>query len=186
MKTLLGFMLTLALVALPALAGDEAMIQPAANDVQLGTLHALNNVYTVKDGHQTALCGCGKEFEVTEATPKMDANGMTFYCCSQECHEHAMKSTPEEMAAGMKEWQKAFSGKEMLSNAMLTDGKQMATCACGQTFEVNANSPCVVENGMKMSACCGGCAEHVMKAAPEERGAMMKKVMKTASLEAKQ
>ena len=54
-------LLMLALIALPVMAEDQAIVQPAADDVQLGTLHALNNVYAVKDERKTALCACGKE-----------------------------------------------------------------------------------------------------------------------------
>lgn len=180
MKRTMGMLLVMVVTALPLLAEDHAMVKPSATDVQLGTLmHAMNNVVAVKDGHKTALCGCGKEFEVTEATPKMDANGMTFYCCGPECHEHAMKSSPEESAKGMAEWQKAFAAKELVSNEMMKDGKKMATCACGQTFEVTDKTCCVVEDGMKLSTCCNGCAEHVMKAGAEERHGMLQKAMYT-------
>jgi len=181
MKPLL-LVLLFGVMTLPVTADDHPVIQAAADDVQLGTLHALNNVIAVSEGHKTALCGCGKEFEVTDATPTMDMAGTTFYCCSQECHDHAAKATAEESAKGMADWQKSFVGKGMLTNAAMVDGKNMATCACGQAFEVTAKSPCVAENGMKMSACCDGCASHVAKAAPEERAAMMNKVMKTAAM----
>lgn len=181
MKKVLGLLLMLALVALSAFAGEEsATVKPAATDVQMGTLmHAMDNVTVIKEGHKTALCGCGKEFEVSDKTPKMDANGMTMYCCTPECHEHAMAMKPEEMAAGMMEWQKMFSAKEMASNVMMVDGKKMATCACGQKFEMTDKTCCVVENGMKVNTCCNGCAEHMMKASAEERMGMMQKAMYT-------
>ncbi|MBK6767371.1 MAG: hypothetical protein IPG71_14085 [bacterium] len=182
MKKLLALLFMLALASCPVMADEQPVIQPSPGDVQLGTLHALNNVTAIAEGHTLALCGCGMEFEVTDASPKLEMNGTTFYCCSQACHDHASKASAEESATSMAEWQKVFSGKGTLTNAAMVDGKNMATCACGQTFEVTSKSPCVAENGMKMSACCDGCANHVIKTTPEERSAMMKKVMKTAAM----
>ncbi len=170
-------LLMLALLALPVMAEDQAIVQPAADDVQLGTLHALNNVYAVKDEHKTALCACGKEFEVTAETASMNIHGLTMYACGPECAAKMKYASAEEMIKAIMDWEKSFAAKEMASNCMMQDGKKMATCACGGTFEVGVKTPCVVENGMKLNACCDGCAEHVMKASPEERAGMMKKAM---------
>ena len=182
MKKALGTLLMLAIIALPAFAGeghDHGTVKAASDDVQMGTMHTMNNVYMSKDGKKMAMCGCGAEFEVSDKTASMDMHGMTMYACGPECAEHMKTATAEEMAAGMDAWQTKFAAKEMMSNAMMKDGHNMATCACGQSFEVTASTPCVVEDGMKMNACCAGCAEHVMKASAEERHGMMMKAMHT-------
>lgn len=170
-------LLVFVMIALPVMAEDQAIVQPAADDVQMGTLHPLNNVYAVKDEHKTALCCCGKEFEVTAETASTNIHGLTMYSCGPECATKMKSASAEEMIKAITEWEKSFGAKEMATNVMMQDGKKMATCACGGTFEVGTKTPCVVENGMKLNACCDGCAEHVMKASSEERSAMMKKAM---------
>ena len=85
--------------------------------------------------------------------------------------------------ASAEDMMKAVSGIEskmgtahMVTNEFEKDGKHMATCACGTEFEITDKTTCVVADGMKMSACCDGCAQHVMKASAEDRHAMMTKV----------
>lgn len=180
MKKTLGLLLFLGLAVVSAQADDHALVKPAADDVELGTLHTMNNVFAVKEEHKSALCTCGKEFEVTSASASVDIHGLTLYSCSQQCAEKMKGSSAEEMIKAIMDWERSFAAKEMASNCIMQDGKKMATCACGGTFEVGAKTPCVVENGMKLSTCCEGCAEHVMKSSPEERAAMMKKAMYTA------
>lgn len=180
MKKINCLLLMLAFVSLPVMADDHAMVKPAASDVELGTLHAMNNVYAVKEEQKTALCGCGKEFEVTAKTASIDIHGLTMYACGPECESKLKNASAEEMIQVLMTLEKEFAAKEMMTNCTLKDGKKMATCACGGVFEVGAKTPCVMENGMKLSACCEGCAEHVIKASPEERASMMKKAMYTS------
>lgn len=179
MKNIVGLLIMLVLAVLPVLADDNAMVQPSSSDVELGTLHALNNVYAVKDEHKTAMCCCGKEFEVTAETASMNIHGLTMYSCGPECASKMKNASAEEMIKAIMAWEKSFAGKEMASNCRMQDGKKMATCACGSVFEVGAKTPCVVENGVKLNTCCEGCAEHVMKASPEERAGMMNKALYT-------
>lgn len=184
MKHFLALLMLLALASF-SFAEDQAVskatMNEATGEVSLASMHAVNNVFAVKDGKQTALCGCGKEFEVTASSPVMDANGMVFYCCGPECHEHAMKSTPEEMQLGMANWQKLMDAKELMCNASMKDGKKMATCACGMDFEVKATCPYVLQDGMKVYTCCDGCSKHVCTASAEERTKMLQKALHTAS-----
>ncbi len=185
MRKALGMLLMLAMIALPAFAGEghdhsADAVKTASGEVQMGTMHAMNNVYMSKDGKKMAMCGCGKEFEVTDKTASTDVHGMTMYACGPDCAEKMKTATAEEMAAGMDAWHKKFAAKEMASNVTVKDGHPIATCACGQSFEVNAETPYIVEDGMKMHACCAGCANHVMKASAEERHGMMIKAMHTS------
>ncbi len=41
----------------------------------------------VKDGKLLAKCGCGKEFELTDESPRVIENGHATYLCSQACYE---------------------------------------------------------------------------------------------------
>jgi hypothetical protein len=176
MKKALGLLLMIALVALPALAGDEAaMVKPAADDVHMGTMHVMNNVIAEHDGHKTALCGCGKEFEVTAESPAHNIHGMTLYACGPDCGEMMKKASAEEMMKNVMGLEEKLITANLATNEFEKDGKHMATCACGTEFEMSAKTPCLVADGMKMNACCDGCAEHVMKASAEERHGMMAK-----------
>ncbi len=53
----------------------------------------------VKDGQQTALCGCGKSFVVAKDTPVLEENGVRLYCCGEECHQALLRMTPETRLA---------------------------------------------------------------------------------------
>lgn len=182
MKKALGVLLMIALVALPALAGDEAaMVKPAADDVQMGTVHMANNVVAEKEGHKMAVCGCGKEFEVTAESPSMDVHGMTLYACGPECAEHMKAASADDVIKAVSGIEEKLMTANLMTNTFEKEGKQMATCACGTEFEMSAKTSCVVADGMKLNACCDGCATHVMKASAEERHGMMMKQMKTAS-----
>lgn len=181
MKKLLILMLALTVAALPALAGeghDHAIVKPAADDVQLGTLHVANNVVSLHDGQKTALCACGSNFDVTEKSPSFSFDGGTYFLCGEGCKAKIEGMDEETKAGAVPGLQKAvLTSEHLMSNEMIKDGKKMATCACGQTFEVKTETPRVIADGMCMDACCGGCAQHVLKASAEERAAMMKKVM---------
>lgn len=183
MKHFIALLMLLAL-ATAGWAEDQAIskatMNEATGEVSLASMHAINNVVSVKDGKQTALCGCGMEFEVTASTPVVDANGMTFYCCGPGCHEHVAKATPEEAHAGMAAWQKLMDAKSLSCNTATMDGKQMAKCACGMDFEVKAGCHYVLMDGMKVYTCCDGCAKHVCSATAEERTKMLQKALHTA------
>ncbi|MCB9358001.1 MAG: hypothetical protein H6508_06210 [Calditrichaeota bacterium] len=183
MNKVFSLMLVLALVALPVLAADEhghTMAKPEMGEVHLATVHMLNNVTSDHDGHKMAHCACGADFEVTDKSPSVELMGGTYYLCGDACAEHVGAMDAEGKAGAISGLQTAMlSSEHMKSNEMMKDGKKMATCACGQTFEVTKDTPEVVADGMRMDACCAGCAEHVMKAAPGERAAMMKKTMHT-------
>lgn len=45
-----------------------------------------------------AVCGCGKIFETSAKTPYITYEGKTYACCSEECHQMAMKD-PKKAAA---------------------------------------------------------------------------------------
>jgi hypothetical protein len=184
MKKALGLLLMVALVALPALAGDEAsMVKAGADDVHMGTVHMLNNVVADHDGHRMAVCGCGKEFEVTADSPSMDIHGMTIYACGPECAEHMKSAGAEDMMKAVSGIESKMQTAHMVTNEFDKDGKHMATCACGTEFEVTSKTSCVMADGMKLNACCDGCAGHVLKASAEERHGMMMKQMKNAAAE---
>ena len=131
MKKVLGLMLMVALVALPALAGDDAMVKPASDDVQMATMHMANNVVSEHDGHKMAICGCGKEFEVTKDSPSMDIHGMTLYACGPECAEHMKGASAEDMMKAVSGIESKMGTAHMVTNEFEKDGKHMATCACG-------------------------------------------------------
>jgi len=180
MKKILGLLMMTMLTVFPVLADDHAMVQPAADDVHLGTLYVVNNVVEVKDGHSTAHCACGANFDVTEKSAHVAIDGGTYYLCSEQCASTvaAMDETAKKSAIGS--LQKALmTESHMQSNISTKDGKKMATCACGTEFEFGASTPILMENGMRMCACCDGCAKHVKAAEPAQRAAMMQKVAVT-------
>jgi CDGSH-type Zn-finger protein len=57
----------------------------------------------MKADAKMAMCGCGKEFAVTDKSMMICENGVNMYCCSEACHAMMMKMSAEDrMAAQMK------------------------------------------------------------------------------------
>lgn len=141
----------------------------------------MNNVCMMSaDGKRTAMCGCGKEFAVDAKSPMMNDGGMTMYCCSQECHDHAMKMTGEEKAKGMETWAAAFMKKAetMPTNTTMKGEKKMAMCGCGTEFAVTDKSPMMCENGVHMYCCSEKCHEMMSKMSAEDRMSAQMKIIK--------
>jgi hypothetical protein len=44
-----------------------------------------------KAANMVAVCGCGKVFSPTASTKYVEHNGKSYACCSDACHEAAMK-----------------------------------------------------------------------------------------------
>ncbi|MBK6910614.1 MAG: hypothetical protein IPK53_14115 [bacterium] len=178
MNRILVLVALLAALTSATMADDHALVKPAADDVLLGTLHVMNNVVEVKDGHSLAHCACGANFEVTDKSPHVELEGGTYFLCGEQCLSTVGSMDDAAKKSAIGSLQKAMvTEQHMHSNMQLKDGKKVGTCACQGEFEVGSATPMVLENGMLMGACCDGCASHVAKAKPEERAAMMQKVM---------
>ena len=84
------FILAGVLILALALAGSSLASPPKAEKPAANTL---------------AVCGCGKVFVPDEKTEYLMHEGMTYACCTQECHEYAVKNP----AAMKKEFEKQMS-----------------------------------------------------------------------------
>lgn len=188
MRSLLVSMLSIACLCSLAFSGEEAAkkaeMAKAHGEMKAdaGHMHMpMNNVFMMKeDGSRMAMCGCGKEFAVTDKSPMVQNGGMTMYCCSQECHDHAAKASKEEMEQMMGTWMKGYDAKmgSMAANTMMADGKKMAKCGCGKEFAVTDKSPMICENGVMMYCCSEQCHEMMMKMSAEDRMSAEMKVVK--------
>ncbi|MFC2150127.1 hypothetical protein ACFLQV_01360 [Calditrichota bacterium] len=117
----------------------------------------MNNVFAMDaDGNRTALCGCGMEVKVSDTSTKVMNGDMTFYTCSQGCADMMGKMSEAEKKDAMMKWHDNFKTHKLASNAMMKDGKNMATCGCGMVFEVN-NEHVLIDNGMKIHCCSEKC-----------------------------
>jgi hypothetical protein len=120
--------------------------------------HPLNNVFKMDaSGVRTARCMCGKEFQVSNDSPVIKRGDGEYYCCSKGCHdmyESANKGARDKM---FKESWSSYPMTGMATNAVMKDGKQMATCLCGKEVTVTDKTPNVTENGVKMYVCSDAC-----------------------------
>lgn len=178
----------LALVAVAALAGPPPKGEkPPEGGPEMkggpgehhgpGLHRTLNNITKVTGAAKTALCVCGMEVKVTDKTPVFEHRGMTIYTCSEGCRDKLAKATPDEMRPIMGPFHEKFRAVKYATNEVEKGGKNVATCACGMTFDVTEQSPSITENGVRMFCCSPGCAEHLLKMPAAERAAAEAKVV---------
>ncbi len=191
MRRTLTVALMLACICSIALAGDDYKTSatptktPAAAEMKMNAMPMNNVMMMTADGKRMAMCGCGKEFEVTDKSMVMKGSP-AMYCCSPECHEHAMKMSKEEMEKGMAEWSTKFMAVEMPSNMKMAGEKKMATCGCGTEFEVTDKSPMIWENGVKMYCCTDKCHEMMLGMSEADRMSAEMKLLKPMVKETKE
>lgn len=90
----------------PAAAAKQAEQKTSEHMAQMCRMNlGVANVIEVSDKGTKALCGCGKEFYLDKKTEYLMHEGMTYACCTQECHEYAVKNP----AAMKKEFEKQMS-----------------------------------------------------------------------------
>ncbi|MBI5059467.1 hypothetical protein HZB60_06770 [candidate division KSB1 bacterium] len=159
---LIGVLVTACVCSL-VFAGDLTTVKPGNNVFKMTTT-----------GERTGLCGCTKEFPVSDKSPSLSAEGTDMYCCSPECHDHASKATKEESTAMMATWKKAWDLKvpDLWANAKEVEDKEgtkMATCACGKKFTVETKTPVILENGVALYCCSDACHTQLTKMSALDR-----------------
>lgn len=66
------------------------------------------NVVSVTEGGTTAVCGCGKKFNVDTTTEYLKVDGESYACCTHACHEMAAKDPAGAAAAAKANMKKAM------------------------------------------------------------------------------
>jgi len=169
MKRSLVLMLALALVCGGALAGDKDA-QDKQEATKTAKFERLNNVVVMDaDGQRTALCACGREFAVTNEPLAVKHDATTLYCCSPECHSQLEQTSATDRAERVAAYWAAFPYERTLNTATTTDGKTTARCFCGQSVDVTAASPKVLENGVTVYPCSEACETALHQMSAEKR-----------------
>jgi len=146
-----------------------------------GERHVLNNVVRMTaDGKMTALCCCGKEFTVADNSPTMKHGDATFYLCSDACKAKMDKATPTQVDQTMSTWHRKYKGMKLTSNAVTKDGRKVATCLCGKTFNVTKATESISENGVVVYVCSDACAANMHNMSPADRLAKEKEIVANA------
>jgi hypothetical protein len=165
MRKLLVVVLGLLFVCSLAFAADtptdvkkDVKAEKVAAAVTMTSEH-LNNVTKMDaKGDRTALCVCGQEFQVTDKSPMILRGDETDYCHNQACHDmflQASKEAQDKMIADF--WANTFPFDKMATNKFMKDGKEVATCLCGKSVDVNDKTPHVTENGVTLYLCSDAC-----------------------------
>ena len=159
---------TLVLILSAVVVCSGAFASDTPKDVKAETIAApatitsehLNNVTKMDvKGDRTALCVCGQEFQVTDKSPMILRGDETHYCHNQECHEMFMKTSKEAQDKMISDfWTNTFPWDKMATNKFAKDGKDVATCLCGKSVDVNDKTPRVTENGVTLYLCSEACA----------------------------
>jgi YHS domain-containing protein len=145
-------------VALAADAPKDVKAEKIAAPATITSEH-LNNITKMDaQGNRTALCVCGQEFQVTDKSPMILRGDETDYCHNQECHDMFLKAPKEAQEKMIGDfWTSTFPFDKMATNKFMKDGKEVATCLCGKSVDVNDKTPRVTENGVTLYLCSDAC-----------------------------
>lgn len=165
------------LVAILAFSANSALAGGAHCKGTEGT-HCLNVIKTNAEGAEVAVCGCGKEFSVTEDTPSIEYEGKRIFVCSEQCAEK-VKADPaaiipivEQKVAEVKKEQK-ISGNIMSVDA---EGNRIAMCSCGAEIKLGDETVTREHDGETYYFCCEKCASGFEKDAGAQVKAMHQKI----------
>ena len=164
MKKVLVVILGIVVLCSLSFAGDTQSAQATSAAPHTGVHktmkaeHPLNNVIAMDaSGTRTAKCMCGKEFQVSKDSPVVTRGDGSYYCCSEGCHDMYMKADKASQTKMFNDSWKTFPSDKMVTNAVMKDGKETATCLCGKTVDVTKTTPKVTENGVTMYLCSDAC-----------------------------
>ncbi len=171
MKKLLTVLLAITVVSALSNAEDKQKETTTLDQhVHAIAPERLNNVIQLDtDGHRTALCGCGKQFEVTANSPAVQHGNETIYCCGDACHSSFAGMPAADQDKLISDLNSKLPAENLISNAIEKDGKTVATCLCGKEFEVTDRTPEVTENGVTLDLCGEACAAGLHKMSAEDR-----------------
>ncbi len=181
MRSLISILVLVACVCTMAIAADTGVggAAPSKGTEDLKSppvlkprpeVQPINNISNVEaDKSLIAVCVCGTKFKVTDKALSIKNGETLLYCCSKECHEKALTMSETEKKAALENWSTSFSALKFATNVSAKDGKNMAVCGCGKTFECTEKSPVLWENGMKVCCCSDACHASMLKMSEADR-----------------
>lgn len=171
MNKLLTLLLAVTVVSTLSNAEGKKPETPSLNPhVHAVTTEHLNNVIQLDaDGHRTALCGCGMQFQVTNDQLSVQNGDETIYCCSEACHHSNLAMPNADRMQKISDLNEKLSHSISVTNTAIKDGRTVATCLCGKEFEVTDQTPRVSENGVTLNLCGEACTTGLHKMSAADR-----------------
>ncbi len=118
------------------------------------------NIIKVSDDQETALCACGMQVKVTDATPAVEVDGEFYYVCSDGCKTKFSENSSTMKTDLDKKVLKAKIDNGMMGNVFKVkdSGELVAKCACGMDVAVNDSTVSRVYDGHTYYLCGEHCA----------------------------
>ncbi len=119
------------------------------------------NIIKVSDDQETALCACGMQVKVTDATPAVEVDGESYYVCSEGCKTKFSENISTMKAALDNKVLKARIDNGMMGNVYKVNdsGEMVAKCACGMDVTASDTAISRVYDGQTYYLCGEHCAE---------------------------
>ena len=116
-------------------------------------------------GNTMAVCGCGKVFTPNADTEFITHEGVSYACCSEDCHMMASKKPAMAAKMAKAKTQEAVANVQTpmhVANVIeITKDGAVAMCGCGMKVAVNDKTVYLDADDKAYATCSSGCRDHL-------------------------
>jgi len=116
-------------------------------------------------GNTIAVCGCGKVFTPNADTEFITHEGVSYACCSEDCHMMASKNPAMAAKMAKAKTEEALAHVQtpmQVANVIeITKDGAVAMCGCGMKVAVNDKTVYLDADDKTYATCSSGCRDHL-------------------------